>query len=101
MTFERGTQRPRPKRLRQHTNPLAFQGATEPPNWDMVLGGPPQELEIGFGLGELLLARAQKHQHVRMCGLDVRWAYVERVREAAALIQPPLQNLYFAHAEAK
>jgi len=95
------TTRPRPKRLRQHTNPLAFQGATERPDWNAVLGGHPDEVEIGFGLGELLLARAQQRPGTRICGLDVRWAYVERVREAVAEIPTPLKNLYFCHVEGK
>ncbi|MEW5854563.1 MAG: tRNA (guanosine(46)-N7)-methyltransferase TrmB [Myxococcota bacterium] len=95
------TSRPRPKRLRQHTNPLAFQGATERPDWGAVLGGPPEELEIGFGLGELLLQRAALRPGSRICGIDVRWAYVERVREEAAQLPRPLKNLYFVHAEGK
>jgi tRNA (guanine-N(7)-)-methyltransferase len=98
---DRRTSRPRPKRLRQHTNPLAFQGATQRPDWATVLGGHPQELEIGFGLGELLLARAQMRPGVRICGIDVRWAYVERVREAAAALPSPPRNLHFVHAEGK
>lgn len=93
--------RPRPKRLRQHTNPLAFQGATERPDWNAVLGGHPEELEVGFGLGELLLKRAALHPDTRICGVDVRWAYVERVREQAALSPVPLRNLYFVHAEGR
>jgi tRNA (guanine-N7-)-methyltransferase len=91
----------RPKRLRQHTNPLAFQGDTQRPDWDAVLGGPPQELEVGFGLGELLLARAALHPETRICGVDVRWAYVERVREQVARMPVPPRNLYFAHAEGR
>ena len=98
---DRRTSRPRPKRLRQHTNPLAFQGATERPDWNTVLGGPPEELEIGFGLGELLLDRAAMRPGSRICGIDVRWAYVERVREEAAALPRPLPNLYFVHAEGK
>jgi tRNA (guanine-N7-)-methyltransferase len=93
------TTRPRPRRLRQHTNPLAFQGATDCPNWQLVLGGPPQELEIGFGLGELLLARAAMRPSSRICGIDVRWAYVERVREAISRNNLQLPNLHFIHAE--
>lgn len=94
------TSRPRPKRLRQHTNPLAFQGATQRPDWSAVLGGHPTEVEVGFGLGELLIQRAAMRPGVRMCGLDVRWAYVERTREAAKAWPTPLDNLYFVHAEA-
>lgn len=93
--------RPRPKRLRQHTNPLAFQGVTDRPDWQAVLGGHPQELEIGFGLGELLISRAQMRPGVRLCGIDVRWAYVERVREAVTQLGKPLPNLFFVHAEGK
>ncbi len=99
--LDRRTNRPRPKRLRQHTNPLAFQGATARPDWNALLGGQPQELEIGFGLGELLLARAQMRPGVRMVGVDVRWAYVERVREELARRDTPLPHLYFVHAEGK
>lgn len=98
---DRRTQRPRPKRLRQHTNPLAFQGATERPDWDTLLGGQPQELEIGFGLGELLLDRARQRPGARIVGVDVRWAYVERVREELARLDVPLPHLYFVHAEGR
>ncbi|MBI5498163.1 MAG: hypothetical protein HY904_24385 [Deltaproteobacteria bacterium] len=91
--------RPRPRRLRQHTNPLAFQGAREPPDWHAVMGGPPEELEIGFGLGELLLARAAMRPSARILGIDVRWAYVERCREALARLDRPLPHLHFLHAE--
>lgn len=93
------TSRPRPRRLRQHTNPLAFQGARERPDWNAVMGGPPEELEIGFGLGELLLARAALRPSARILGIDVRWAYVERCREAAQRMGKPLPHLYFVHAE--
>jgi tRNA (guanine-N7-)-methyltransferase len=89
------------KRLRQHTNPLAFQGEMTRPDWTAALGGPPQELEIGFGLGELLLARAQAHRDRRIAGVDVRWAYVEMVRKDAAACTPPLTNLFLVHAEGK
>jgi tRNA (guanine-N7-)-methyltransferase len=98
---DKRTQRPRPKRLRQHTNPLAFQGSRDRPDWDALLGGHPQELEIGFGLGELLLERAAMRPGARICGIDVRWAYVERVREAAAELPQPLPHLHFVHAEGK
>ena len=66
-----------------------------------VLGGPPEELEIGFGLGELLLERARNNPGTRICGIDVRWAYVERVREAVRDLGVPLPNLFFVHAEGK
>jgi tRNA (guanine-N7-)-methyltransferase len=92
---------PKLKRLRQHTNPLAFQGLQQRPDWTALLGGPPRELEIGFGLGELVLARAAARREVRVCGLDVRWAYVQRARALALACEPPLGNLALLHAEGK
>lgn len=89
------------KRLRQHTNPLAFQGRMEVPDWNAVLGGLPEELEIGFGLGELLLERAKAHPATRILGVDVRWAYVECVRLQVRELPEPRPRLHTEHAEGK
>jgi len=69
-------------RLRQHTNPLNYRGPYQGPAPHKLLGGPVSELEIGPGLGELLVARARQDPDIRLLGVEVRRAYVEICNES-------------------
>lgn len=86
-------------RLRQHTNPLSYRGHYQGPAPQDLLAGPVNELEIGPGLGELLVARAQQDPDVRLLGLEVRRAYVEISNEA--LDKAQVSNARAIYAEAK
>ena len=86
-------------RLRQHTNPLNYRGPYSGTAPDELLGGPVNELEIGPGLGELLVARAKQDKNVRLLGLEVRRAYVEISNEA--LDKAGINNARAIYAEAK
>jgi len=69
-------------RLRQHTNPLNYRGPYQGPAPEQLLSAPVTELEIGPGLGELLVARAHQDPNIRLLGVEVRRAYVEICNEA-------------------
>jgi tRNA (guanine-N7-)-methyltransferase len=63
-------------RLRHHTNPLTFRAdRLQVPDWQAKLGGPPQEVDIGIGMGDFLCAYATAHPDRRMAGLEVREAF--------------------------
>ncbi|MBN2360834.1 MAG: hypothetical protein JXR83_15370 [Deltaproteobacteria bacterium] len=86
-------------RLRQHTNPLTYRGSYQGPDPALLLGGPPTELEIGPGLGELLLARALEAPAARLLGVEVRRAYVEICQRA--LTEGGVRNACVIYAEAR
>lgn len=86
-------------RLRQHTNPLNYRGPYQGIAPQELLGGPVSELEIGPGLGELLLNRAQQNSQIRLLGIEVRRAYVEISNEA--LDKAEIKNARAIYAEAK
>ncbi len=86
-------------RLRQHTNPFSYQGPYQGEDLDALLGGPPSELEIGPGLGELLVARAREAAEARILGIEVRRAYVDICN--AALDKAGIENACAIYAEAK
>ena len=86
-------------RLRQHTNPFSYRGHYEGPAPDTLLGGPPNELEIGPGLGELMIARAAEDPQVRLLGVEVRRAYTDICNEAIDVAQ--ISNARVIYGEAK
>lgn len=86
-------------RLRQHTNPLSYRDRYRGPMPTDILGGPPTELEIGPGLGELLLHRARQAPAARLLAIEVRKAYAEICRQAVAAAG--LGNVAVLYAEAK
>ena len=69
------------KRLRHHTNPLTFRpDDLIAPDWEAALGGAPQEVDIGIGMGDFLCAYAQAHPERRIAGLEVREAFCDEAR---------------------
>lgn len=86
------------KRLRQHTNPLNYRGSYAGPSPRILLGGPPTELEIGPGLGELLVARAQQDPTVRILGVEVRRPYVDLCNEALDAVGATHARAIYAEA---
>jgi tRNA (guanine-N7-)-methyltransferase len=76
----------RPRRVRQHVNPLAFRLEVAPPDWTKVFPHPERSLEvdIGCGGGGFLLERARRAPDVNLVGLDIREAMAERARSGAA-----------------
>lgn len=86
------------QRLRQHTDPLHYRGPYSGAAPAALLGGPPTELEIGPGLGELLVARAREAPSERILGLEVRRPYVDVCN--AALDAAGLRNARAIYAEA-
>jgi tRNA (guanine-N7-)-methyltransferase len=87
------------KRLRHHTNPLTFRAEElVPPDWDAVLGGPPQDIDIGIGLGDFLCAYAQLHPQRRIAGLEVRKAFCEEAQ--LRLTKTDTTNAVVVHVDA-
>lgn len=86
-------------RLRQHTNPLNYRDGYAGRDPQILLGGPITELEIGPGLGELLVARGQQDPSVRLLGLEVRRPYVDICNQA--LDEAKVSNARAIYAEAK
>jgi tRNA (guanine-N7-)-methyltransferase len=68
-------------RLRHHTNPLTFRPERlQVPDWNARLGGAPQEVDIGIGMGDFLCAYAAAHPERRMVGLEVREAFCNEAK---------------------
>ncbi|MCS7208840.1 MAG: tRNA (guanosine(46)-N7)-methyltransferase TrmB [Fimbriimonadales bacterium] len=59
---------------------------TRPLDWGQLFGRvAPVELEIGFGSGDYLVARAQQHPERNLVGIELEWASVQRaLRKIAA-----------------
>ena len=68
-------------RLRHHTNPLNFRVEDlQIPDWNELLGGPPEEVDIGIGLGDFLASYALLHPSTRIAGIEVRAAFCDEAR---------------------
>jgi tRNA (guanine-N7-)-methyltransferase len=86
-------------RLRHHTNPLNFrEQQLEVPDWQLELGGLPQEIDIGIGLGDFLCAYAQLHPKRRIAGLEVRGAFCDEAR--LRLATEGVTNAVVVHGDA-
>ena len=86
-------------RLRHHTNPLTYrEDQLVVPDWQSALGGLPQEVDIGIGLGDFLCAYAQLHPGRRIAGLEVREAFCEEAR--LRLDQQDIGNAAVVHVDA-
>ena len=86
-------------RLRHHTNPLTYRAdQLVVPDWESALGGPPQELDIGIGLGDFLCDYAALHPQRRIVGLEVREAFCDEAR--LRLDQREIDNAVVVHVDA-
>jgi tRNA (guanine-N7-)-methyltransferase len=86
-------------RLRHHTNPLNFRAEDLViPDWQELLGGQPQEVDIGIGLGDFLAAYAQLNPETRIAGIEVRAAFCDEAR--IRLAQAGVRNAAVIHADA-
>lgn len=86
-------------RLRHHSNPLNFRWEQlEVPDWQELLGGHPEVVDIGIGMGEFLCAYAQLHPNKRMVGLEVRQAFCDEAR--LRLHEAEISNALVVHANA-
>ena len=86
-------------RLRHHTNPLTYRAdQLVVPDWESALGGPPQELDIGIGLGDFLCDYAAIHPQRRIVGLEVREAFCDEAR--LRLDQREIDNAVVVHVDA-
>lgn len=87
------------RRLRHHTNPLNFQEKDLViPDWDALLGGPPEEADIGIGLGDFLAEYALLHPQRRLVGMEVRQAFCEEAK--LRLAQQDIQNAAVLYVDA-
>ncbi|MEC7750399.1 MAG: tRNA (guanosine(46)-N7)-methyltransferase TrmB [Myxococcota bacterium] len=87
------------RRLRHHTNPFTFREEDLVlPNWDQLLGGPPEEADIGIGLGDFLAEYASLHPGVRLVGMEVRSAFCAEAR--LRLKEQQLSNAAVIHVDA-
>ena len=86
-------------RLRHHTNPLTYRAdQLVVPDWESALGGTPQELDIGIGLGDFLCDYAALHPQRRIVGLEVREAFCDEAR--LRLDQREIDNAVVVHVDA-
>ena len=87
------------RRLRHHTNPLTFRDEDLLiPNWDDLLGGLPEEADIGIGLGDFLTEYACLHPQTRLVGMEVRAAFCAEAR--LRLLQQGIENATVLHVDA-
>ena len=86
-------------RLRHHTNPLTYrEDQLFVPDWQNELGGLPDEVDIGIGLGDFLCAYAKLHPKRRIAGLEVREAFCDEAR--LRLEQQNITNAAVVHVDA-
>ncbi|MBM65711.1 MAG: tRNA (guanosine(46)-N7)-methyltransferase TrmB [Myxococcales bacterium] len=87
------------RRLRHHTNPLTFRETDLViPDWEEHLGGPPEEADIGIGLGDFLAEYATLNPTTRLVGMEVRSAFCAEAR--LRLHQQGLHHALVVHVDA-
>lgn len=88
------------RRIRHHVNPLSFREQPAAPDWGGVFPDltRPWEVDVGFGKGQFILARAAQAPEVNLVGLEIRLPMVERARELAA--RRGLENLHLIRCNA-
>jgi tRNA (guanine-N7-)-methyltransferase len=58
---------------------VLWREAERPLYWEALFGrAAPVELEIGFGNGDYLVARAQQHPERNFVGIELEWEGVQR-----------------------
>ncbi len=86
-------------RAHPHFNPFNIHGKIERPDWNAVFpSGKELGVEIGFSNGRWLLPFAKAHQDINMVGIEVRKAFVEKVKQTIAKEQLPNVHVLLANA---
>ncbi len=78
---------------------ILWKQVARPLDWVAIFGrDAPRELEIGFGNGDYLVARARQHPERDFVGIEIEWESVQRTLRRIAQAQVPNIRLLLGNA---